>query len=62
MIEELIRDVKVLMLDMSPSTWEQLATSREKGGSLRTSLEAFPWKKVLQSSVKVWATEVLAPV
>ena len=51
-VEELVRDVKILMLDMSSSTLKHLATGW-KGGLLRTSVEAFSWKNVLQSSVKV---------
>jgi hypothetical protein len=52
MIEELVRDVKILMLDMSSSTLKHLAIGC-KGGLLRTSVEEFSWKNVLQSSVKV---------
>ena len=34
----------------------------DEGELLRTSVEVLSWKNVLQSSVRVWATEVLAPV
>ena len=51
-VEELVCDVKILMLDMSSSTLKHLVT-KWKGGWLRTSAEEFSWKNVLQSSVKV---------